>query len=33
MSSPRVVLVEDDEMSAELVGFLVQRGAVAQLPF
>ncbi|MES3040839.1 MAG: response regulator transcription factor [Pseudomonadota bacterium] len=25
MSTPRVVLVEDDEMSAELVRFLVQR--------
>jgi DNA-binding response OmpR family regulator len=25
MASPRVVLVEDDEMSAELVRFLVQR--------
>ncbi len=29
MSSPRVVLVEDDEMSAELVGFLVQRQGYA----
>lgn len=29
MSTPRVVLVEDDEMSAELVRFLVQRQGYA----
>ena len=29
MSSPRVVLVEDDEMSAELLRFLVQRQGYA----